>query len=80
MASDVDPVNVAFLHDCHYTTHLIDTPISHLIMDPAALKRKAADNTTNDVVVAVLEEEQAQKRSKKAQQGPKGTAAQPAMF
>ena len=47
-------------------------------MKPADLKRKAADNTTDDVVVAVLEEEQAQKRSKKAQQGPKGIAAQPA--
>ena len=49
-------------------------PIKH----PVDLKRKAADNSTDDVVVAVLEEEQAQKRSKKAQQGPKGTAAQPA--
>ena len=40
-------------------------------MNPADLKRKSAGNSTDDVVVAVLEEEQAQKRSKKAQQGPR---------
>ena len=48
------------------------------MMNHNDLKRKAADNTTDDVVVAILEEEQAHKRSKKAQQGPKGSATQPA--
>ena len=56
---------------------VIDVEIRPM-MNPADLKRKAADNSTDDVVVAALEEEQAQKKSKKAQQGPKGTGAQPA--